>query len=391
MRTLLGSKRLVYAAAGAALLAVVAGAYLVLRPAAPSDAIEANGQIRGTEVTLSARIPGIAEIVAVREGEFVAKGQLVAQIAARELEARLTQARARSAGAQGLIAELDAQLRVLDETSEQARLGAQLAQGTTSHEVHRADEAMARSAADIAAAEAQANQDQVSYERFEKLLEQGFVSRNYLDEMATRLRASQARLTAVRRAAEEARAARDKARAASGEVEIRERDVLRLAAERQRVVAARATAESQAQAALAAIAEVEAQLADTRLFAPGPGTVMARLAEPGELVAAGRPIATLVDLGDLFVRVYVTERDVGRIRLGDAASVAVDAFPGRVFAGAVSEIAQQAEFTPKEVHMKDEREKLVFAVKVRLAEPQGLLKPGMPADVKIKVSAGARS
>jgi HlyD family secretion protein len=112
---------------------------------------------------------------------------------------------------------------------------------------------------------------------------------------------------------------------------------------------------------------------------------MARLAEPGELVAAGRPIATLVNLEELYVRVYVAERDVGRIRLGARATVAVDAYPGRVFAGEVSELAQQAEFTPKEVHMKDEREKLVFGVKLRLANPEGRLKPGMPADAKIRV------
>lgn len=373
-------------AAAAAIVALAASAYLLLRPAPASDAIEANGQVRGTEITLSARIPGIAEVVAAREGERIERGQLVAQIAARELEARLSQARARVAAAESMVAELDAQAKVLDQSSAQARIGARVAAGTASHEVHRAGEAVARAAAEIAAAEAQAAQDHAAYQRFEKLLAEGFVSRNYFDEVGARQRASQARLVAARRAGEEAQAARDRARAASGEVEIRERDLPRIAAELERVLAARNTARAQAEVARGAIAEIEAQLADTRILAPSTGTVMARLAEPGELVAAGRPLATLVDLDSLYVRVYVAQRDVGRIRLGSPAQAYFDAWPGKAFEGAVSEVATQAEFTPKEVHMKDEREKLVFAVKVRLANPDGLLKPGMPADVRIRVA-----
>lgn len=375
-------------AAGAVLIVVIA-AYLVLRPEQDEGVLEANGQVRGTEVTLSAKIPGVADIIAVREGQLVKTGDLVAQIASREIEARLDQARAQAAAAQNLIAEFDAQLKVLDTTGEQARLGASVAAGTLSHETHRASEALARTTAEIAVAEAQATQDRNAYERFEKLVAQGFVSRNYFDEVDARRRASEARLQATRQAREEAQAALDKARAASGEVTIKEKDVQRVAAERARVVASRATAASQADAARARVAEMEAQLADTRIAAPAEGTVMTKLAEPGELVAAGRPLATLVNLKDLYVRVYIPEREVGRIRLGNPARISVDAFRDRSFAGEVSEVAQQAEFTPKDVHMKDEREKLVFAVKIRIDNSDGLLKPGMPADVKIRVEPDA--
>lgn len=380
-----------YAAIAAGAIVVVASiaAYVVLRPKAAQDLLEANGQVRGTEVTLSAKIPGVADIIAVREGQLLKPGDLIAQIASREFEARLDQARAQAAAAQNLIAELDAQVKVLDTTAEQVKLGAVVAAGTSSHEIHRASEALARANAELAAVAAQATQDQSAYERFEKLLAQGFVSKNYFDEVDARRRASAARLTAARQAREEAQAALEKARAASGEVVIKEKDIQRVAAERVRLLAARTTATSQTEAARARVAELEAQLADTRILAPADGTVMARLAEPGELVAAGRPLATLVNLQDLYVRVYVPERDVGRIRLGNAARVSVDAFRDRVFTGVVSEVAQQAEFTPKDVHVKDEREKLVFGVKVRLENPDGLLKPGMPADVKIRVDPDA--
>ena len=375
--------------AAAAVAAAAAAAYFSLRPRPVEAVLEANGQVRGTEVTVSAKIPGIADIVAIREGQLVSAGDLVAQIASRELEARFDQGRAQAAAAQNLIAEIDAQLKVLDTVAEQARLGANVAAGTSLHEIHRASEALLRAGAEIAAIEAQFTQDRNAYERFEKLLAEGFVSRNYFDEVAARRRASEARLTAARQSREEAQAGLEKARAASGEVAIKEKDVQRIGAERARLVATRATAASQAEAARARVAEIEAQLADTRILAPAEGTVMTKLAEPGELVAAGRPLATLVNLKDLFVRVYVPERDIGKIRLGNPARVFVDAFPGRSFTGAVSEVAQQAEFTPKDVHMKDEREKLVFGVKVRLDNPDGLLKPGMPADVKIQVAPDA--
>lgn len=380
--------RLSWLAAGAVIVLAAAGlaTYFVFRPAADARTIEANGQIRGTEVTLSARIPGIAEIVAVREGEHVKAGQMIAQIAARELEARHTQALAQVAAAESLVTAMEAQARALDETSAQARLGARVTAGTASHEVHRASEAVARALAEVAAAQAQATQDRKAYERFEKLLEQGFVSRNYLDEVSARLQASDARLAAARRASEEAAAARERAQAATGEIEIRERDVKRIAAERERVLASRDEARSQVAAARGRVAEIEAQLTDTRIVAPAAGTVSARLVEPGELVAAGRPVATLVDFDALYVRVYVPEHAAGRIRLGDPADISVDAFPGRVFLAQVSEIAQQAEFTPKDVHMKDEREKLVFAVKLRVGNPERLLKPGMPADAKIRAA-----
>lgn len=365
-------------------MGAVALALLLVRPAPPSDLIQANGQIRGTEVTLSTRIPGLADVVAAREGDEVQSGQLIVQIAAAELEARLAQARAQAAAAQGAIAELDAQARALSEAVAQAGAGARITAGITSHALHQAQESLARANAEIAAVQAQASQDAAAYDRFEQLLSQGFVSRNYLDEVGARRRASEARLSAAQRAAAEAQAGRERAAAATGEVEIRTRDISRLTAERQRVEAAKATASSQADAARAGVRALEAQLSDTRVVSPVRATVMTRTVQPGELVAAGRPLMTLVDLGDLYVRVFVSERDVGRLRVGQGASIAIDALAGRRFQGTVGEIAQQAEFTPKDVHMKDEREKLVFAVKVRVANPERLLKPGMPADVTIK-------
>ena len=367
--------------------AIGATAWIVIRGEPGDGSLEASGQVRGDEITLSSRIGGVADVVAVREGQKVSKGELLVQIGARELEARLEQARAQLDVAANLVKELDAQLEVLGVNADQARMGAYVARETSRHEVHRAGEARARARAQLAASESQLERDRAAEQRFRKLLAEGFVSTAYFEEVTARFRASEANVAAARRALEEAAAGEEKAVSAGGEAVIRAKDVQRVAAERQRLLAARATATSQQQAARARVAEVEAALADTRIAAPVEATVIARLVQPGELVAPGRPVATLVDLNELHVRAFVAERDIGRVRLGDAAKVRLDAFPGRDFAARVVEVAQRAEFTPKEAHVKDERVKLVFAVKVRLDNPDGLAKPGMPADVHILPAA----
>ena len=98
----------------------------------------------------------------------------------------------------------------------------------------------------------------------------------------------------------------------------------------------------------------------------------------------GTPIATLIDLSDIYVRVYIPEKDIGKIRLGNPARIYTDAFPDTFFKGEVAEVSQKAEFTPKDVHVEEERTKLVFGIKVKIENPQGYLKPGMSVDVKIK-------
>ena len=92
----------------------------------------------------------------------------------------------------------------------------------------------------------------------------------------------------------------------------------------------------------------------------------------------------LADLERPYLRVYIPERDIGKVKLGDPARVYVDSFPNRPFEAVVTEVAKKAEFTPKDVHMPDERVTLVYSVKLEIRNPQGVLKPGMPADALIR-------
>lgn len=119
------------------------------------------------------------------------------------------------------------------------------------------------------------------------------------------------------------------------------------------------------------------------LAAPFDGVILARQAELGEVVAPGTPIVTMADLDHVWVRAYLNETDLGRIRLGQAAGVSADAWPGRRFAGRVSFISSQAEYTPKSVETHAERVTLVYRVKIDIDNPEHLFVPGMPVDVSL--------
>jgi HlyD family secretion protein len=115
------------------------------------------------------------------------------------------------------------------------------------------------------------------------------------------------------------------------------------------------------------------------LKAPSGGVILERLVHTGELAVPGAPLFTLADLDQVTLTVYVPEADLGRVSLGQDVEVTVDAYD-QVFAGQVTHIASQAEFTPKNIQTQEERVHMVFAVKIRLDNPDQLLKPGMPAD-----------
>ncbi|MCG2634841.1 MAG: efflux RND transporter periplasmic adaptor subunit [Gammaproteobacteria bacterium] len=121
-----------------------------------------------------------------------------------------------------------------------------------------------------------------------------------------------------------------------------------------------------------------------RITAPLSGTVLVKGVEPGEVVLPGQIIAVMVDLSQMELKVYVPETDIGRIKLGTAARIRVDAFPHHWFEGRVARVDANAQFTPRAVHMPDERVRMVFGVTLDVDNPDGFLKPGMPADAWLR-------
>jgi HlyD family secretion protein len=143
-------------------------------------------------------------------------------------------------------------------------------------------------------------------------------------------------------------------------------------------------ARANADAAAAALDAARNGLSYTTINAPITGVILVRAIEPGELANIGTPIATMTNLNQLKIMVYISEKDVGKVQLNKPVAITVDAYPGRKFMGKVVYISNKAEFTPKAIETKDERTNLVFGIKVHIPNPEQLLKPGMPADAEFE-------
>lgn len=128
------------------------------------------------------------------------------------------------------------------------------------------------------------------------------------------------------------------------------------------------------------VRQLELELAKTEIRAPISGTVLIKGIERGEFSTPGKVVAVLVDLNRLELKVYLPERDIGKVKLNAPARVRVDAFPDRYFEAAIARVDQRAQFTPRDIHMPEERVRMVFGVTLNLRNEGGFLKPGMPAD-----------
>lgn len=275
---------------------------------------------------------------ALPEGIFYGNGRIEAtevtvsaEVGGRVLESALVEGRT--------VQKNDLLVR-LDETDLNTRLKQAEANATA------AQRAQAQIEQQIVTARHHLQTADADFARYRKLRETGNVSLQMLD-----------------RAANQQREAR-------GQVET-------LAASRAQAAASREAAQHEA-------ALLRSQAGKTVIRAPSAGTILTKGIEAGELAAPGRTIAVLADLARIEFRIYVPESEIGKIKLNDPARVRVDAFPQRHFEARVARVDQRAQFTPKDVHMPDERARLVFGVVLAVDNPEDYLKPGMPADAWVR-------
>jgi len=310
---------------------------------------------------LSSKVAGRITAVDVREGHAVKAGQILVRIDDAQIRTRVEQARAAAATLESQIAS--------------ARLAIALLRRETLLAVEAARAAVDRAEASVAAAQAAERMARRDAERANDLVAKGFTSGQQSERAQLALDAATSDLGAARAAALQARKQLALADLGGERVRVKEADLL--------------TLQAQLRQTQALLAEAQSVLADLTLLAPAPGVVASRMREPGEVVAAGAPVLELIDLDQLYLKVYVPEAQIGKLRLGLAAKVYTDAFPDQPYDATVRYIATRAEFTPKEVQTPDERVKLVYAVKLYVsANPDHRLSPGVPADAVIRWQEG---
>ena len=385
----------------------------VRSPASDPDAVTANGTIEGTEITISAKIPGRIASLGVEESERVQRGREIARLDSEDVRARVRAAQAQVDASSAHRVQAESAIAVAESALIQAATSRTNTDATTLAALAQAiaarNEAVARYA-EVGSTEAMAEHDvhaagaslvkaRQDLGRTTALVASGDLARAQLDAARAGYEAALAQRDAARRGVDRAREAIVEARAGIAQadaiigqakaarlgVALREQDIVQV---RARIAATRGESLAVGAQERSAIAEhdaVAAALSDTRILAPIDGTVLRIFARGGETIAAGAPIMTLVDTHKLYVRVYVAEKEVGRIALGAPARITVDAFPGRNFDARVKRIDESAQFTPKTVHTADERTQLVYAVDLDLGAAGDALKPGMIADASIRL------
>ena len=373
-------------------LVLAAGAvWLVWQPATEEPGfVDVSGRVEGDQATVGAKVGGRIVELPVREGEQLEAEDLVAALASEQVQARLAHAEHVEHGAREELAQAKARVATAERQLEAARTAVQLGERVSRARIGEAEAAVGSARSRLEQVEAELERAARDYDRAQQLFARGLIAASQLDQARAADGVARGAVGAARKQLVQAEENLQLARTSAFEVSLRERE---MEAAAERVGEARAAVEAARaaiQMAMASRAVARANAADTRIVAPFAGTVLKRLVERGEMVAPGTPLVTLVDLGRLHAKVYVAEAELGKVKLGDAARAWTDAFPGRAFAARVVEVAQQAEFTPRDVHTRDERTKLVFAVKLAIDNPDGVLKPGMPVDGQIRWVAEAR-
>lgn len=291
-----------------------------------------SGNVEVTEVNTGFKVPGRVIELLAEEGDRVQKGRRLAVLDSAELESQVAQQRA-----------------FLGETK--ARL-AELKAGSRPQELGQAE-------AHVRSAEAELAKARKDYDRAELLYKNGAVSAQQMDAATKALDVA----ASLHRKAVEAMS------------------LVREGPRKEEVAAA----ENRVQQAEAALRTSQERLKDTVIDAPAAGGVLRRNVEAGETVTPAVPVYTIGDLENPWIKVYIKEDKLGRVKLGQKAEVTTDSYPGRRYEGTVTYLSSEAEFTPKNVQTQEERVKLVFGVKVSVKNVSGELKPGMPADVRIAI------
>ncbi|MEK6530577.1 MAG: HlyD family efflux transporter periplasmic adaptor subunit [candidate division NC10 bacterium] len=347
-----------------------------------APAIQVTGNMEATQVDASAKIAGRILSLRVREGDRVTEGQLLVRLDGAELKAEVERAEAALKSAEAQLRDLLAGAR--REEIEEARATVDRAQsqlndllaGARREEIEQAREA-------VRSAEATRVWTERDFKRAQELFAKELIAMQEVDRarQAYEVAVAQERSARANLQMVEAGPRRDQIEAARAQLKAaRDHLDLLLAGARPFQVEAARGQVSQARAALDLAGS---RLREAAIVSPINGVVLRKNLEAGEMANPGVSILTLVDPTDLWLRAYVPETDIGRIKVGMAARITIDAYKDRTFSGKITEIASEAEFTPKNVQTKKERVNLVFRIKIAVDNPQGFLKPGMPADADI--------
>jgi HlyD family secretion protein len=334
-------------------------------------ALQGSGTVEARNIRVGSKVGGRIDKVLVREGDPVEPGQVLITFDDRELQAALEQSRANAE---------KAQRGYRPEEIAEARAGT--AQAKADYELRKngyRQEDIDGAKADLDRANADEVRAHLDFDRYDALAKKDLVSKQQRDTAEANWKVALAQQQSAQRKLDQWQRGYRPEEIASAEARY-------LQAQATLEKLERGNRREDVALAKAAYAYDQARYRERQVIAPAAAVVEVLDVRPGDLIAPNTPVATLLEREQIYVRIYIPETEIGRVRLGQKAEVRVDSFPKQVFDGAVEQINQQAEFLPRNVQTREERVHQVIGVKIRIDNASGRVLAGMAADVKLKAA-----
>jgi HlyD family secretion protein len=376
------------------ILAVVGTVVLILlvwtaffaNPSLPDSIVGLSGRIEGDDSAVAPKVTGKIIELTVREGDPVTAGQVIARLDDAQIRAQEEAARAALVDAQAKARSANEQINVLQEQLHENQLQTTQSKTDAEGRVRQAQADLTAAEADLAQQEAALKLAEFNRDAYTRLAKTGAVSEQQGLQMQATADQQKAAVAAAERRVESAQGGLTTAQANLDNPKIRDAQVAGTQRQIVQQEAQVAAAKAETQQAQAQLAEAEANRSDLTIVAPFAGTVITRTAEPGEVVQAGTAIITLLDLSKVYLRGFIPEGEIGKVKLGQPCHIFLDSDPNKPLDGYVLRIDPQATFTPENTYFRNDRVKQVVGVKLQLTQGIGFAKPGMPADGEILAS-----
>ena len=352
-----------------------------------------SGNLELTEVDLSFKVAGKLTELNVREGDWVKKGDIIARLDAAQLMQQLARDEAAVVNAQSQYQQLqtsieyqratlesDVAVRRAELNQAQAKLDELLA-GSRQQEIQQAQAAVNDAVAWNDAARQDWDLAQTLYKNEDISTSQYDQAHAKYDSTQAQLRQAQERFALVKEGPRKEEIEGAKAAVVRGQAAVRQAEANRLELQRkeQELQARRSDIDK----ARAQVGITKTQIDDTVIAAPLDAVIQVKSAEVGEVLAAGTTVVSLGDLDHPWLRAYINETDLGRVKLNQEARLKTDSFPNKSYMGRISFISPEAEFTPKQIQTKEERVKLVYRIKIDVDNKEHELKNNMPVDAEL--------
>ncbi|BAY26917.1 HlyD family secretion protein [Calothrix sp. NIES-2100] len=364
------------------------------------NTLHVSGRIEGYETDIGAKVAGRIASVAVREGDEVHKGQVIVQLDDAEIQAQLKGASARVDGMQQQQEQARLQINLLESQIRENQLTLKQSMGDAQGRIFQAESSVASSQAQLNQAIAQVEQAkselklaQMNRDRYTKLVNQGAVAKQQFDQAQTNwesalanLNSRQAAVNSFRKLVNSAQGQLTQAQSVGLNPAIRSTQLSGLNTQLAQTRLKLAAAQADVANAKASLQEMKAKIADLNVTSPINGVVISRSVEPGAVVTTGKTLLTVIDPSKVYLRAFIPQGNIGKVRIGQEAKIFLDSAPQQPLSAKIAAIDTQASFTPENIYFQQDRVKQVFGVKITIDNPAGLAKPGMPADAEINIT-----